>query len=54
MERYVQRILEYDFGKVNTNAAWVAAPVLVAKPEPANFRLTFDNMPINSATEPLA
>lgn len=54
MERYVQRIQEYGFGIVNTQAQWVAAPVLVTKPAPANFRLTFDYRPINAATEPVA
>ncbi len=50
MERFVDRVIEFGFGKVNTVAKWVAAPVLVAKPAPPNFRLTFDYRPINSAT----
>lgn len=50
MERYVNRVIEYGFGEVTTEAKWVAAPVLVAKPPPALFRLTFDYRPINAAT----
>ena len=53
MERYVDRVIEYGFGKVTTEAKWVAAPVLVAKPAPALSRLTFDYRPINAATVPM-
>ena len=53
MDRYVDRVLEYGFGKVTTTAKWIAAPVLVAKPPPANFRLTFNYRPVNAVTVPL-
>lgn len=53
MERYVSRVIEYGFGKVTTTAKWIAAPVLVTKPPPAYFRLTFDYRPVNAATVPM-
>ena len=53
MERYVQRLVEFGFGKVTTTAKWVAAPVLVAKPPSAHFLLTLDYRPINAATVPI-
>jgi len=36
--------------KINTNATWAAAPLLVRKPPPSKFRLTVDLRPVNSAT----
>ena len=54
MERYVNRVIEYGFGKVTTEAKWVAAPVLVAKTAPALFRLTFDYRPINDGADDMA
>ena len=53
MEHYVDRVIEYGFGKVTTEAKWVAARVLVAKPAPPLFRLTFDYRPIKAATVPM-
>ena len=41
LEKYTDRLLEYGFGKINTNAQWIAAPVIVEKAPPALFRLTF-------------
>lgn len=40
MARYVDRILQYGFGKENANA----------RPPPENFRLTFDYKPGNAST----
>lgn len=42
MESFVQRVLEYTLGNVNTNAKCVAAPFLVTKSGPAKYRLSFD------------
>ena len=53
MDRYVDRVLDYGFGKVTTTAKCLAAPVLVAKAPPANFRVTFDYRPVNAVTVPL-
>ena len=53
LSRYVKKLEEYGFVESNKNATWVAAPVLVAKPPPANYRLTIDLRPVNAATVPL-
>lgn len=53
MDRYVDRVLEYGFGKITTTAKWIATPVLLAKTPPANFRLTFDYSPVNDTTIPM-
>lgn len=52
-ERYDDRIIDYGFGKITKSTKLVAAPVLVAKPPLANFRLTLDYSPVNAVTEPM-
>lgn len=51
MERYVHRVIEYSFTKITTTAKWIVALVLITKPAPADFHLTFDNRRINASTE---
>ena len=54
MERYANRILEYGFGEVTTEAKWIAAPVITEKPPPALFRFTMDYKNVNAVTEPIS
>lgn len=54
MSTYVGKLEEFGFVKPNTNASWAAAPLLIPKPPPAKFRLTFDIRGVNSATVPVA
>lgn len=53
MDRYVDRVLEYGYGKFTTTSKWIAAPVLVAKLQLANFTLTFHYTPVNAVTVPM-
>lgn len=53
MEKYSDWLLEYSFGKVNTEGNSIAAPVLVLKSGLAQFRLDFDSRQIKEATEPM-
>lgn len=50
MEKYVRQLLTLGFVKKTTAPAWVAAPLIVPKHPPANYRLTVDYRPVNSAT----
>jgi len=50
MDSFSDKILEYGFGKINTNAKWVSAPVIVPKAGPSKFRMTFDYRPVNAVT----
>ena len=54
MERYANRILEYGFGEVTTEAKWIAAPVITEKPPPALYRFTMDYKNVNAVTEPIS
>lgn len=47
-------ILEYGFGKINTNAKWVSALVIVSKSGPSKFRMTFDYRPVSAITNQTA
>lgn len=53
MENYTATLIDYDFLKTNTEAAWIAAPLIVPKPPPANFRLTVDLRPIKASKKPM-
>ena len=53
MERYTGKLLEYGFVRITNNADWVAAPLIVSKAPPANFRLTVDLRPVNAVTKPM-
>ena len=48
---FTKKLEYYGFIKQNKNAKWAAAPLLVPKPPPVNYRLTFDYRPVNAATE---
>jgi len=54
MDSFTSKIIEYGFGKVNTNAQWVSAPVIVPKTGPTKFRMTFDYRPVNAVTKDTA
>ena len=49
--RVTSKLLEYGFIKVTTDAQWISAPLIVPKPPPAEFRLTFDVRSVNAATK---
>ena len=53
ISNFVQRLQQYGFVKETKHATWAAAPVIVPKPGPARYRLTFDLRPINAATIPV-
>ena len=48
---FTTKLEEYGYIKQNKNAKWAAAPLLVPKPPPVNYRLTFDYRPVNAVTE---
>lgn len=48
----VTRLEEYGMARQIFDASWVSAPLLVPKPPPSMFRLTFDLRKVNSATVP--
>jgi hypothetical protein len=54
MDRYISKLVEFGFARPNPGATWAAAPLLVAKPAPAKYRLTFDLRPVNAVTVPTA
>lgn len=53
LERTTEKLQKLGFLHRATEAAWVAAPLVVPKQPPANFRLKIDLLPVNAATKPM-
>jgi len=53
LERVTDKLLELGFLRTSKKTEWVAAPLVVPKAPPANFRLTIDLRPVNAATIPM-
>ena len=50
LNKYIDKLVDMGFIIPNANADWQAAPLLVPKKGPAQFRMTIDLRPVNSAT----
>ena len=50
LNRFASKLLEYGFIKVTIDAQWISAPLIVPKPPPAEFQVTFDVRSVNATT----